>query len=87
MNDFVFISQKYRDAVAEEITPWGSFPVQYYEEVEFIKRVGRPPWSYYNDMFGENNIMFKNTVVIIMYFRFKDQQARRPYRYFTGIDA
>ena len=59
MNDFVFISQKYRDAVAEEITPWGSFPVQYYEEVEFIKRVGRPPWSYYNDMFGENNIMFK----------------------------
>ena len=44
MNDFVFISKKYRDAVAEEISPWGSFPTQYYEEVEFIKRVGRPPW-------------------------------------------
>lgn len=52
MNDFVFVSQKYRDAVA------GIFPEHYDEEVEFINRVGRPPWSYYNDMFGEHNLMF-----------------------------
>ena len=53
MDNFVFISQKYRDAVAEKISP-----LHYHEDLAMLKKSGRPPWSYYNDMFGEHNIMF-----------------------------
>ena len=71
MNDFIFISQKYRDAVAEEVTD-----KHYDEEVEFINRVGRPAWSYYNDMLGEDSLMFKMN---------SNYYNPAPFEYTTGL--
>ena len=66
MNDFLYISDSYRNAVYdyvldnEELSEEEklTFEMVFFEEQQFVKDIGRPPQWYVNDLFGEEKFIF-----------------------------